>query len=292
MNNAMNTYMKSAAKLGSILFVILFMSACASSSNQVQQEVIGGVTITYLTGKPQNEENQQEVPDVYVVQKGDSIFSIAAKYELDYKELAERNGLGGNFVIAPGQELRISSGTAKKPKKKNTKKAKKPVAKKTARKNDKNKAVTGVTVEAPIAEAPAASKEESGFIEAAPPPLAKAGWLWPFKGKPQYEDADGREGVYVSTTYGTAVRAANNGKVIYVGSELKQYQNLILISHSNGYLSVYADNAEILVENEQEIKRGQEIAISGNAYGKGRIYFELRKGSTSINPVDVILDKN
>ena len=93
-------------------------------------------------------------------------------------------------------------------------------------------------------------------------------------GRPIYEPADERQGVYVTAPLGATVKAANNGKVVYAGSELKQYGKLILISHSDGYLSVYAENSEILVNTDEEIKKGQDIAVSGNRYGKGRIYFE------------------
>lgn len=285
-----------------ILVIGLLLNACASSKGRVHKEVIGGVTITYLTGKPQKlgeqQERQAEYPDVYIVQKGDSIFSIAGKYGLDYKKLAAANDLGGNFVISPGQELIIGDGKAKSTKKTNNKKSKSEKSKSKKNKFDKkqqnkkqgNKKLAAKS-KSPIAVAPPASKESVGFIDSAPPPLAKGGWLWPFRGRPNHESVDGRQGVHVLAPYGAIVRAANNGKVIYVGEELKQYGKLILISHSNGYLSVYADNSDILIGNDEEVKKGQEIAISGNAYGKGRIYFELRKGSTAINPVDIILNK-
>ncbi len=268
-----------------IFIAISLINSCATSRGGVHQEVIDGVTITYLTGNPKQLVASQDIPDTYVVKQGDSIFSIARKYNLDYTEIAALNKLGGNSVIYPGQELIIQTD-------KQSSRAKPTAKKKQSKKAAKTKKSAQKSVTSPpIATAPPASKESTGFIDSGTPPLARGGWSWPFGGRPIYESADERQGVYVTAPLGATVKAANNGKVVYAGSELKQYGKLILISHSDGYLSVYADNSEILVNTDEEIKKGQDIAVSGNRYGKGRIYFELRKGSTAINPASVILKR-
>lgn len=283
-----------------ILIIGVFISSCATSNKSVQQEVIDGVTITYLTGKPTSTDAIQEVPSKYLVQKGDSVFSIARAYELDYKEIAATNKLGKNFIIYPGQELVLQEGkeqpnlknNSKKKIKKNKQSKTISSKSKTSKKKPVKKTASKSATKAPSAVAPSGSKASIEFIDNTPPPLSKSGWIWPLRGKPSYNDVDEREGVHAFASTGSKVRAANNGKVIYVGSELKQYGKLILISHSNGYLSVYAENSEILVANDDEVKKGQTISVVGNAYNNGRIYFELRKGSVSINPVDIILNKN
>ncbi|MBE8182723.1 MAG: M23 family metallopeptidase [Candidatus Portiera sp.] len=283
-----------------ILIIGVFISSCATSNKSVQQEVIGGVTITYLTGKPTRTDAIQEVPNKYLVQQGDSIFSIARAYELDYKEIAATNKLGKNFIIYPGQELVLQKGkeqpnlknNSKKKIKKNKQTKTTSRKSKTSKKKPVKKTASTSATKAPSAAAPSGSKASIGFIDNTPPPLSNSGWIWPLRGKPNYDDVDERKGVHAFASTGSKVRAANNGKVIYVGSELKQYGKLILISHSNGYLSVYAENSEILVANDDEVKKGQTISVVGNAYNNGRIYFELRKGSVSINPVDIILNKN
>ena len=271
--------------LVAIFIAISLINSCATSRGGVHQEVIDGVTITYLTGNPKQLTAPQNIPDTYVVKQGDSIFSIARKYNLDYTEIAALNKLGGNSVIYPGQELIIQT-DKRSSRAKPTAKKKQPKKAATTKKSAQ-KSVTSP----PIAAAPSASKESTGFIDSGTPPLARGGWSWPFGGRPIYEPADERQGVYVTAPLGATVKAANNGKVVYAGSELKQYGKLILISHSDGYLSVYAENSDILVNTDEEVKKGQNIAVSGNGYGKGRIYFELRKGSTAINPASVILKR-
>lgn len=268
-----------------IFLVIIFLSSCAIKSVK-RQEVIDGVTITYLTGIPSKSDKLTKPPKKYKVKKGDSIFSIAEKYGLDYKQIAEDNNIRGNFVIYPGQELSLRGVKTQVSKKQTEQKA-------LAKANKRNEDDTEVS-HTPVvkAEELTQSKESVGFIDSRPPPLARNGWTWPVSGKPDYDLVSNRQGIYVITPLAAKVKAANNGRVIYVGSDIEQYGKLILISHSDGYLSVYAENSQILVKNEQLVKRGEYIAVTGNAYGRGRIYFELRKEGTAIDPRNLLLIRN
>ena len=156
---------------------ISLISSCATSRGGVHQEVIDGVTITYLTGNPKQLLASQDIPDTYVVKQGDSIFSIARKYNLDYTEIAALNKLGGNSVIYPGQELIIQ--TDKKSSRAKPTAKKKQSKKAATTKKSAQKSVTSP----PIATAPPASKESTGFIDSGTPPLARGGWSWPFGGQ-------------------------------------------------------------------------------------------------------------
>jgi murein DD-endopeptidase MepM/ murein hydrolase activator NlpD len=82
------------------------------------------------------------------------------------------------------------------------------------------------------------------------------------------------------------VKAAENGVVAYAGSELKGYGNLVLIRHSNNWVSAYAHNDEILVKRGDQVRRGQIIAKAGNSgqVSQPQLHFELRKGSRPVDP--------
>ena len=85
---------------------------------------------------------------------------------------------------------------------------------------------------------------------------------------------------------GTAVKAAESGVVAYAGSEIKGFGNLVLIRHPNGFVSAYANNGSLDVHRGEQVKRGQTIATSGQSgnVASPQLHFELRKGSTPVDP--------
>jgi murein DD-endopeptidase MepM/ murein hydrolase activator NlpD len=86
---------------------------------------------------------------------------------------------------------------------------------------------------------------------------------------------------------GTPIKAAENGIVAYAGNELKGYGNLVLVRHDNGFVSAYANNSELKVKKGDNVKRGQVIAASGQTgnVSSPQLHFELRKGSTPVDPM-------
>lgn len=100
----------------------------------------------------------------------------------------------------------------------------------------------------------------------------------------------GNDGINISVPEGTSVRAAEGGVVAYAGSELKGYGNLVLIRHPNGFVSAYANNGQIDVKRGETVKRGQEIAKSGQSgnVSSPQLHFELRKGSTPVDPTQYL----
>ncbi len=94
------------------------------------------------------------------------------------------------------------------------------------------------------------------------------------------------DGINVSVPEGTAIKAAEDGVVAYAGNELKTYGNLVLIRHSNGYVTAYAHASEIMVKRDDTVKRGQIIAKTGQtgSVTAPQLHFEIRKGSTPVDP--------
>jgi murein DD-endopeptidase MepM/ murein hydrolase activator NlpD len=125
----------------------------------------------------------------------------------------------------------------------------------------------------------------------AAPADANPEFRWPARGRIiQGFKSGGNDGINISVPEGTAVKAAENGVVAYAGSELKGYGNLVLIRHPNGFVSAYANNGAIEVKRGDTVKRGQTIAKSGQTgnVATPQLHFELRKGSTPVDPTNYL----
>jgi murein DD-endopeptidase MepM/ murein hydrolase activator NlpD len=125
----------------------------------------------------------------------------------------------------------------------------------------------------------------------APEPMSGNSFRWPVQGRIISEfgtkpDGGHNDGINVAVPLGTSVKAAENGVVAYAGDELKGYGNLVLIRHSNNWVSAYAHNDEILVKRGDQVRRGQIIAKAGRTgqVNQPQLHFELRKGSRPVDP--------
>ncbi|NBQ40257.1 MAG: M23 family metallopeptidase, partial [Alphaproteobacteria bacterium] len=156
---------------------------------------------------------------------------------------------------------------------------------------------------APAAQAAAPAKVASldSTAPAAAPvettkPVAEAGFRWPARGRVilGFGDKNGVKstGINISLPQGTPIKAAEAGVVAYAGSEVKGFGNLVMIRHSDGWVSVYGNASEIKVKRGDEIKRGQVIALSGQSgdVSAPQLHFELRKGSVPVDPVEHLSD--
>jgi murein DD-endopeptidase MepM/ murein hydrolase activator NlpD len=118
---------------------------------------------------------------------------------------------------------------------------------------------------------------------------------WPVRGKviTSYgakTNGKSNDGINLAVPEGTPVKAAEDGVVAYSGNELKGYGNLVLVRHSNGYVTAYAHASELLVKRGDTIKRGQIIAKSGQSgeVGSPQLHFEIRKGSSPVDPLQFL----
>lgn len=128
------------------------------------------------------------------------------------------------------------------------------------------------------------------------PASSGADFRWPARGRviTGYAGKGGNEGINIAVPEGTPVKAAEGGVVAYAGSELKGYGNLVLIRHPNGYVSAYAHNGELNVKRGEQVKRGQVVAKSGQSgnVNSPQLHFELRKGSTPVDPMPYLSSSN
>lgn len=125
--------------------------------------------------------------------------------------------------------------------------------------------------------------------------MTSSKFRWPVKGRviSNYgaKPSGGRnDGINIAVPEGTSVKAAENGVVAYAGNELKGYGNLVLIRHSNNWVTAYAHNKELFVRRGDTIKRGQIIAKAGKtgSVKTPQLHFEIRKGAQAVDPTQYL----
>ena len=227
-------------------------------------------------------ETANEGPASYVVRPDDTLYSIAWRHDLDYRDLARWNNIGADFRISVGQVLvlgPVPSRAAPKP-------APVPVmpppampAPGTAPSRAQNAPQVGKP--RPLPESRASAPPPQTASAAA----ATVRWVWPTDrvGAPR-PVAGG--GILLSGRLGQDVRAANAGRVVYTGSGLRGYGNLVIIKHADNLLSAYAHNREMLVHDGQEVGAGQVIAHMGEgAHQSPVLYFEIRQNGKPVDPL-------
>ena len=219
-------------------------------------------------------------PETYVVRPQDTLYSIAWRHDLDFRDLARWNDIGADFHISIGQVLLLGPGP--------------PPRDGAPRQPPPADAQPG-RQQRPLPEPPAAAPSpRSPSLRGTPPAPPRAvpralnaapRWVWP-------TDAIGAAqpvpsgGILLSGRVGQDVRAANDGRVVYTGSGLRGYGNLIIIKHADNLLSAYAHNREMLVHDGQEVAAGSVIAHMGEgAQHSATLYFEIRLNGKPIDPL-------
>lgn len=249
----------------------------------------------------------------HTVQSGDTMYSIARRYDVSVNELMAANG--GSSVARLGQKVVIPGGGQ-------APQAQPQPQVQLASVNPQSlpapapavmtappvglppPAAGTLTPPAPAAEQQVAVAPQTGAAAAQAPaaPQASApqqqasaagsGFRWPVRGRVISEfgkkpNGERNDGINLAVPEGTAVKAAEDGTVIYSGNELKSYGNLILVRHENGWVSAYAHNSELKVKRGDQVRRGQIVALSGMTGGvtTPQVHFELRKDATPVNPL-------
>jgi len=201
--------------------------------------------------------------NIYVVQPHDTLYSIAWRFDLDYHDVARWNNIGPDFRIAVGQALLLTGAAA-------------PAAQ--------------VSINAPSAgRAPQPASNSPGLRAGGPTGSAAAlKWVWPTAHLSQPIAVPGG-GILLAGVVGQEIRAACAGRVVYSGSGLRSYGNLIIIKHSENLLSAYAHNHDSLVRDGEEVSAGQLIAHMGEgAPQKPVLYFEIRRNGKPIDPKTIL----
>lgn len=221
----------------------------------------------------------------YVVQSGDTLYSIALRFEKDYEELARLNGLDSRYTIRPGQRLRLR-GTAPR-----TVLRKAAAAPSPARKPG-GPAVgpSPATAQSPVTKKPSSpTADTKPEVRESSPPSGQLVWSWPAKG-PVIGRFGGSgvtgKGLDIAGRRGDSVMAAAPGVVVYAGSALVGYGRLLIIRHDDNYISAYAHNDRFLVKEGDRVRPGQVIAEMGaSGADREKLHFEIRERGKPVDPL-------
>ena len=240
---------------------------------------------------------------VHIVNRGDTLISIARRNSVPVNELAKANNLDQTARLSLGMKLTVpgSKSVAAVPLARPAVVAApaQPVAA-VAAPSTKMASAGGPPQAARLASATTNVVEEKPVVEqASVKPSEATGALptfrWPVRGKVitsygSKTNGKSNDGINLAVPEGTPVKAAEDGVVAYSGNELKGYGNLVLVRHSNGYVTAYAHASELLVKRGDTIKRGQIIAKSGQSgeVGSPQLHFEIRKGSSPVDPLQFL----
>ena len=213
----------------------------------------------------------------YRVEAGDTLYSISWRSGKDYKTLARWNGLRSPYTIYKDQLLRLKPPVSK------THSSTKTV------KTTTTKQPTKAPANKPKVSSSEVAKSTSSSVEKYKTHLK---WRWPTKGKiikGFKAGDDSRKGIVVSGNAGQPIVAAESGKVVYSGSGLIGYGQLIIIKHNDNYLSAYGYNRKLLVSEGDWITKGKQIATMGTFnQSVPSLHFEIRKNGNPVNPLRVL----
>lgn len=205
--------------------------------------------------------------ETYVVRPQDTLYGIAWRHDVDYHDLARWNHIGSDYRIAVGQVLTL-----------------RPPARGAAGPPPARPAPSAPPKETrPVPERPPASAAPS--VSPPLPAASDAAWVWPTEHASPPRPVPGG-GILLLGALGQPVRAACRGRVVYVGSGLRGYGNLIIIKHGESLLSAYAHTRELAVQEGQEVLAGQAIAQMGTGpHQIPALYFEIRLNGKPIDPL-------
>lgn len=270
------------------LLLLLFLTACSSTEGRAPVYDAISNKSSYK-GKVGTHLARTKIvgQDTYTVRPGDTMYSIAWRAGIDVNVLIKRNNIKRPYTIHTGQVLQLYQSNQKTV---------------SNSQNTKNQGLIGCTAQS--------CKKKKLVIKSSKEYPAKkggekivnkvkvnqsetiqkvTGWKWPSKGKLTKtfaNSAQGMKGISISNSRGTPVYAAASGKVVYSGSGLRGYGNLIIIRHNYDYLSAYAHNEKLLIKENEQVKVGQKIATMGDSgIDSVRLHFDIRYRGKSVDPL-------
>lgn len=291
----------------------VLIAACTTAPHQpapVMDRPVGGkIPETPKAAVPpvQSPANNKQTDNrgYYVVRKGDTLIQIALDFGQNYRDLVAWNNLSNPNDIKVDQLLRVlppegaaqagsvatSSGVEVKPlgvpppggapNKSTPRGDKRPYSESALAEMHKPDASASATKTEPVKsiektpEAPTIAIPEDESIA----------WIWPAEGKIVAAFSEGKRGIDIAGKMGQPVLAAGAGKVLYAGSGIRGYGNLVIVKHSNNLLSAYAHNKTIFVKEDQNVIKGQKIAEMGNSdTDEVKLHFEIRQQGKPVDP--------
>jgi lipoprotein NlpD len=206
---------------------------------------------------------QRSATGTYVVRPGDTLYKIAQAHGVSVGELTRLNNIGDPGQLRVGQVLRLNGSTPAAP------------------------AESGGTAATTAPVTPAKTTEPTSVARASDANVIS--WGWPAKGKIIQGFNTNTKGIDIAGAEGDPVLAAADGKVMYAGNGVRGLGNLILLGHSDGFITAYAHNQSLMVKTGQQIKKGEKIAAIGQTDTTSpRLHFEIRRRGTPVNPMSYL----
>ncbi|NQU61744.1 MAG: M23 family metallopeptidase [Rhodospirillales bacterium] len=212
----------------------------------------------------------------HVVSRGETLYGIARRYDANPYALARANGLKPPYAIQTGQKLVLADQPSLP-----TQATSAPSAQKTS--PPVRSAAAPKTI-------PRTSRPTPRAVPR-PPAVTGKGFVWPVRGRVVSgfgAKAKGlrNDGINIAAVRGASVMAAENGVVAYAGNELRGFGNLLLIKHSNGWVTAYAHTDKVLVKRGDRVRKGQKVATVGSTGNvkNPQLHFEMRRGRRALDP--------
>ena len=227
----------------------------------------------------------------YTVARGDTLYSIAFRFGLDFRRLAAGNGIPPPYTIYPGQvlDLRASppaSRSAPAPKAATAGKASTPKAAPVPRSVPVKSAEPRVTT-------PGVAEQKQAVVKQAEVKQAEAkvsSWRWPAAGRVVRRFSTiVHKGIDIAGGQGDPVRASAAGRVVYAGAGIAGYGQLLIVRHNERYLSAYGHNERLLVGEGESVAAGQRIATRGSSgTDRVKLHFEIRRDGKPVDPLSLL----
>lgn len=301
----------------------LLLSACVSKPHPVPVVEHEFGRYQSMPGRLLTDQSGRRI---YIVQRGDTLYGIALKYGLDVNQLAERNRISDPAILRVGQEIELYAsgqegqvsdqpalfaisqpGYAQQPEggsyqletlasnneqsstllKTEPKGVMLAYSEATASQLGKQAEVTPAhkEAEAPTVVASQAATEKKSESKNS----SGINWAWPAGGKVINKFSEKTRGVGIAGSLSQPVLASAAGTVVYSGSGLRGYGNLVIIKHNETYLSAYGHNSKVLVHEGEKVSRGQKIAEMGNTdSGAVKLHFEIRERGKPVDPLNFL----
>ena len=254
------------------------------------------------------------IPAYYTVKSGDTLSKIAARYSLDYRELARINNIDASYIIYTNQSIRLydprkgvpqvatrttstPAAPAIKSQSFNTPNTSTSITRAPTGTGGVSAATSSTSISRPVLTAPVLpASQPSAAVPANQPMPASTSiqWQWPADGPllQQFDPATNVKGLRIGGKEGDTVRAAADGDVVYASNRLVEYGNLVLIRHVNGYVTAYAHNSKILVAENDKVRAGQKIAEMGSSgAAQTMLEFQIRLNGKPVNPLTLLAKK-
>jgi murein DD-endopeptidase MepM/ murein hydrolase activator NlpD len=229
---------------------------------------------------------------VHVVNAGDTLSNVARRHRITATQLAAANNMPATSQLKIGTKITVPGGAASfapPPVVEPSKPLSAPARVAAAAPQEPQQKAQLATEKLDAAEVPQSPVKSADATNALPT------FRWPARGRVvtgygAKTNGKQNDGINIAVPEGTPVKAAEDGVVAYSGNELKGYGNLVLVRHSNGYVTAYAHASELMVKRGDTIKRGQVIAKSGQTgeVSSPQLHFEIRKGSTAVDPTQFL----